>query len=79
MSNLRQKRDAVANASLNLARIRNWQQIAIERAVQLELAAFEVEEARIINDPARITVADRYFHEAKRMHAAAERKLADIA
>lgn len=55
-----------------------WQTIAIDRAVKLELAAMEVEEARSMNDPEKIAIADRYHREAKRMHAAAERRLMEL-
>lgn len=72
------RQDAATNASLGLAQLRRWQQIAVERAVALDLAELEVEEARTIGDPERITIADRYYHETKRMHAAAERKLAEF-
>lgn len=64
---------------LSMSNLTRWQRIAIDRAVVAELAAMEVEEARVIGDPERLTVADRYHNEAKRMLSAAETKLAELA
>lgn len=55
-----------------------WQRLAIDRAVVAELAAMEADEARIIGDDDRITIADRYFREAQQMLTAARVKLRQL-
>lgn len=54
------------------------QRLAIDRAVVAELAAIEAEEARLIGDADRITIADRYFREAQQMLTAARVKLRQL-
>jgi len=56
-----------------------WQRITIDRAVVAELTSMELDEARLMNDPAKIAVADRYHNQAKRMLAAAQLKLTEFA
>jgi len=64
-------------AALNDALTR-WQNIAIERAVKLELANVEVEQATARGNPESITIADRYRHQAKRMLDSAMRKIEEL-
>lgn len=56
-----------------------WQRLVIDRAVTAALAEIEVEQARIIGNAERLTIADRYHHQAQRLLATANRKLTELA
>lgn len=62
-----------------MSNLKLWQRLAVDRALVAELSAMEVEEAKKIGDLERITIADRYHHQAKRLFATAERKLTEFA
>lgn len=58
--------------------LRRWQNLAIERAVTVELAELEVEEAKVRGNSESIAIADRYYDQAKRMLRSAMRKLEEL-
>jgi hypothetical protein len=62
-----------------MSNLKLWQRLAVDRALVASLAEMEVEEARIIGDPERITIADRYHNQAVRLLATAQRKLSEFA
>ncbi|WP_085044355.1 hypothetical protein [Ensifer aridi] len=62
-----------------MSNLKLWQRLAVDRALVAELSAMEVEEAKIIGDPERLTIADRYHNQAVRLLATAQRKLAEFA
>lgn len=61
-----------------MSNLKLWQRLAVDRALVAELSAMEVEEARIIGDLERLTIADRYHNQAVRLLATAQRKLAEL-
>lgn len=55
-----------------------WQRLAADRAAIVALTTIEVEQARENNDLERLTIADRYHHEARRLFSTAERRLQEF-
>lgn len=61
-----------------MSELARWQTLAIERAVTLELATLEVEQATERGHSESIIIADRYRHQAKRMLNNAIRKVSEL-
>lgn len=65
-------------AGFDMSKLEFWQRLAMDRATVLALTETEMVVAREKNDIERLTIADRYHHEAKRLFAIAERKLGEL-
>lgn len=61
-----------------MSSLKLWQRLAADRAAVVALTAVEMEQARDNNDLERLTIADRYHHQATRLLSTAERKLQEF-
>lgn len=61
-----------------MTNLKLWQRLAMDRAAVVALTEIEMKQARENNDLERLTIADRYHHQATRLFATAERKLTEL-
>jgi hypothetical protein len=61
-----------------MTNLKLWQRLAADRAAVVALTTVEMEHARDNNDLERLTIADRYHHQARRLLSTAERKLVEL-